>query len=144
MSSIDPSLYLQAQSTTASPSGNNGATLGKDDFLKILMTQLQNQDPTSPMKDQEFINQMTNFSMLEQMTNVSSSIEAFTKSQSNNPIVEYSHMIGKQVTYALSSFDETSNIKAVSTKEGKVYLELTNGEKITPDQITRLSAEESE
>ena len=44
--------------------------LGKDEFMKILITQLTHQDPTEPMKDTEFIAQMAQFSTLEQITNM--------------------------------------------------------------------------
>ncbi len=47
------------------------AALDKNDFLKILITQLSHQDPTQPMDDKSFIAQMAQFSSLEQMTNMS-------------------------------------------------------------------------
>jgi flagellar basal-body rod modification protein FlgD len=50
----------------ARPSG----ALDKNDFLKILITQLSHQDPTQPMQDKEFIAQMAQFSSLEQITNM--------------------------------------------------------------------------
>ena len=49
-------------------------TLDKNDFLKMLITQLTHQDPTEPMKDRDFIAQMAQFSTLEQITNMNEGI----------------------------------------------------------------------
>ena len=68
---------LAEQVTTFNRSLNEGkgakanAALDKNDFLKILITQLSHQDPTQPMDDKAFIAQMAQFSSLEQMTNMS-------------------------------------------------------------------------
>lgn len=69
-------------------------TLGKDDFLKLLITQLSNQDPTNPMEDTEFISQMAQFSSLEQMTNMSNS---FSKMANFLNSQEAAATIGKTV-----------------------------------------------
>lgn len=57
-------------------------SLGKDDFLKLLITQLSSQDPTNPVKDQDFIAQMAQFSSLEQMNNISTGIQKMGNRQS--------------------------------------------------------------
>jgi flagellar basal-body rod modification protein FlgD len=50
-------------------------SLDRDDFLKLLITQLQHQDPTSPVDDKDFIAQMAQFSSLEQITNMSAGFQ---------------------------------------------------------------------
>jgi len=52
--------------------------MGRDEFTKILITQLQHQDPLDPMDDREFIVQMTQFSKLEQLHNLNESQERYS------------------------------------------------------------------
>lgn len=68
--------------------------LDRDDFLKILVTQLQHQDPTSPVEDKDFIAQMAQFSSLEQITNMSA---GFQKLSSLLASSEASQVLGKTV-----------------------------------------------
>ncbi len=53
-------------------------TLGQDAFLKLLITQLENQDPTKPKDDTEFIAQLATFSQLEKLTEIAASIKTLT------------------------------------------------------------------
>jgi len=66
MSTVNPvNLPAATQSTTA-PTANQDA-FGKDAFMKLLVEQMRHQSPTDPSDGQQWINQMTQFSMLEQM-----------------------------------------------------------------------------
>lgn len=70
---VQNAVNVQNTKNTAENGRTVSSTLGKDDFLTLLITQLANQDPTSPMENTEFIAQMAQFSSLEQMTNMSTS-----------------------------------------------------------------------
>jgi len=142
MDPVDASLYLHNQSTDRTPSPD----LGKEEFLKILMTQLQNQDPLSPMDDKEFISQMATFSSLEQMMNISKSVDTLVQSQLVSPVIQYSHMIGKDVSYQAYDKEtgekldvETSRVKAVSQQDGWAILKLENGEEVYADAILQVN-----
>lgn len=138
MSKIDPSLYLSNQSQDRVPSSE----LGKDEFLKILMAQIQNQSPMNPMDEGQFVAQMATFSSLEQMMNMSNSIDMLVSNQLVSPVIQYSHMIGEEVTYR--TYDEetgketgtkTSKVVAVSQQEGWAIFHLENGEKVYADAV---------
>ncbi|MFC7061207.1 flagellar hook assembly protein FlgD [Halobacillus seohaensis] len=142
MTSIDPSYYLSNQSTQKSGSSD----LGKDEFLKILMAQLQNQNPLDPMKDKEFVSQMAQFSSLEQMTNMSSIMENFTNNQGAMPVIQYSGLIGKEVTFPVYNEEtgiveehQEGKVKSVSQENGEAFLILDNEKKIPVEEITKVT-----
>ncbi len=138
MTTIDTSLLL-SNNTTERKVGNN---LGKDDFLKLLITQLQNQDPSSPMDNTEFISQMATFSTLEQMVNIGSKLDEVIESNKNNSLVSGSELIGKLITWKDAEDNDISAIvKSVLMSNGKVQYEVDdeNGTKISSDQLIKVA-----
>lgn len=71
--------------------------LGKDDFLKLLMAQLNNQDPLKPMEHQEFSAQLAQFGSLEQLQNIHKGIESLQGGMGNESKLSALGMIGKTV-----------------------------------------------
>lgn len=139
---IDPGLFYSNRPNQTKETGNS--ILGKDDFLRILIAQLQNQDPTNPMDDREFIAQMAQFSSLEQMTNMNRQMERFVASQMDSKMFQFSHMIGKEVRY-VSGTDlnerpvfSTAVVESISQKGDKVAIKLSNGLWVSEDEIVEI------
>ena len=107
----------------------NTSALGKDEFLNLLVTQLQYQDPLEPSSDTEFIAQMAQFSSLEQMQNLN---DAFSKFQS------YS-MVGKYATASYGT-DETIEgyIEDVITAGNETYA-VIDGTSVNIDDIYKVT-----
>ena len=111
MSTVNP---LSNTSTAATKTATTKDTsLGKDDFLKMLVTQLSNQDPLKPMDDTAFVAQMAQFSSLEQMQNMNAATLA---TQANG-------MIGNNVTWANADNEVFQGVvKGVSIVSGQSKL----------------------
>lgn len=84
-----------AQTSTKAPSND---TLGKDEFLTMLVAQLQYQDPMNPMDSTGFTAQLAQFSSLEQLENINSTLEAQKVHQTSSENAQAVQFIGKQVT----------------------------------------------
>jgi len=110
-------------------------TLGADDFMKILMTQLTAQDPMNPMKDTEFIAQMANFSSLEQMRGMSQSFTNYSSSQQMATAPLY---LGCEVTVKDPSGDIKGVVESVTVKDGAPAL-VINGKTYDPKLITNIA-----
>ncbi|MFW5901419.1 MAG: flagellar hook assembly protein FlgD [Thermodesulfobacteriota bacterium] len=79
-------------------------TLGKTDFLKLLVTQLENQDPLNPSDPTEFTAQLAQYSSLEQLTNINDSMETFDSMQAESERLSALSLIGKNVISDADSF----------------------------------------
>ena len=87
---------LSQTGTTPSTLTSNSQTLGKDDFLKLLVGQLQHQDPMQPSDSSAWIGQMAQFSQLEQVTNTASTTTKIADTLNRNGTLG---LIGHSVTY---------------------------------------------
>lgn len=121
------------------------SNLGKDDFLKLLIAQLQNQDPLNPMEDTEFISQMATFSTLEQMTNMNQAMEKLVQLQTQSSLIDFSQFIGKEVVWHKILDDNETIIEGegiiatvqFSGEAVKFYLE--DGTELYPGNITKVN-----
>jgi flagellar basal-body rod modification protein FlgD len=124
-------------STTGTSSSKVGAAagMGKDDFMKLLIAQLKNQDPLKPMDDKEFITQLAQFSSLEASEKMTKQMEELTGSQM---LVQAATLIGKQVTAKLENGDVVSGtisqVKMISGQPTAVV----NGREIDTSLITTI------
>ncbi|MBX5474634.1 MAG: hypothetical protein IRZ20_06425 [Thermoleophilia bacterium] len=89
-----------AGSTQSQTPVNPGSVLGKDDFLKLLVAQLQHQDPLSPTDNAAFMQQMTAFSTVEQLTNLNASVEAL---RSESRLSQAVSLLGRSIDYVDAS-----------------------------------------
>ncbi len=107
--------------------------LGKDSFLKLLVTQLKHQDPTKPMEDQQFIAQMAQFSSLEQMSNLNKEVKSlYTSSES----MKASALLGKDIEAVnpLNGEVVKGRVQSVFFAENEVRLNV-NGHEIDLNSV---------
>jgi flagellar basal-body rod modification protein FlgD len=115
---------------------SNGA-LGKDAFLKLLVAQLQHQDPMNPMNDSEFMGQMASFSTLEQVTNLAAANQKIAGSLTSTSAVG---LIGRTVTYTDESDQiHTGVVEKVTTAGGVPTLTVSGVDGITLPTISQVA-----
>lgn len=131
-------------STTTSPRiVDNNATdsmlggVSKNDFLKLLVAQLSNQDPMNPMQDKEFLTQVAQLNTVEQLNNLNANL---TELLSFESLSQASTLIGKSVQ-ALTPQGQTIKgvVKAVSVEQGTPMLVVAD-QKIAISDVQRITS----
>ena len=118
--------------------------MGKEDFLKLLVAQLQNQDPLSPDDPTEFTAQLAQFSSLEQLTSLNDGMENLVTANADSDRFATLNTIGKNVAYNSADFtfngepveigyqlDGQASAVTLSLKQNGVTLASIKGEDLT-------------
>jgi flagellar basal-body rod modification protein FlgD len=124
VSSIPP---VSAAASTANSASTSAAsvtpTVGYNQFLQLLVAELQNQDPTNPTDPTQYMSQLASFSSVEQQVQTNSTLDSLLSAQATN-------IIGQKLTSADGSTTGTVASVVISTGGGAVAT-LTNGSTMT-------------
>jgi flagellar basal-body rod modification protein FlgD len=115
--------------TASTPTTVSKAGMGKDDFLKLLVGQLKNQDPQNPQGSDQFMGQMAQFSMVEQLTNLAATM---TKSQTVG-------LLGHEVSYiGPDKTKVTGTVESVNTSGAAATITVGGKAGIDPTKVTEV------
>ena len=126
-----------AESSSFSTASQQSPGMGKDDFLKLLVGQLRNQNPMDPSGSEDFIQQMTMFSTLEQITNVAAAGERSEAALATQQAVD---LIGRNVTYVKADGSTAQGVVERVTFDGGIPQLTIGGQTgIEPGAVTEVS-----
>lgn len=113
-------------------------TLGQEEFLRILLAQLQYQDPMKPMDNQQFLAQMAQFSTLAQTQQLKNSVDTLLTIQSETQSIG---LIGKTVEVQTSSTPEVGVVQSLTFSSGQPALTVLNssGALLTDIRLSQIS-----
>lgn len=117
--------------TATKATGAQKQTLGQDQFLKLLTTQMTHQDPMKPMDNGEFLGQMAQFSTVSGIQDLQASFKSFAESISSNQALQAAGLVGRYVlapgsSGLLSAGGNVSGTYDLTTSSPNVTLQVTN------------------
>lgn len=126
----DKSVSQSTENKSSSTTAIKG--LSQDDFLKLLLTQLQSQDPLKPLDNQEFAAQLATFNSLDQLININKKLDGFQDQQTRLSQLEATALIGKEVSAKGSSVSFTEGKAAalhysLDASASRVVVNITDG-----------------
>ena len=130
--------------STASSTSNtalNSLSGNLNDFLSLLMTQLQNQDPTAPMDTNTFTSQLVQYSSVEQQINTNTNLTNLITATQSNTILQSSSLVGKQATVTndhltLQGSNAQIHFTAPTAEPVTITVTSASGEKVLQTNLT--------
>jgi flagellar basal-body rod modification protein FlgD len=138
MSTIASDIYksLGLTSDSSSSTKSKEASLGQADFLRLMTEQLQHQDPLKPMENSAFLGQLAQFSTVQGITDLNTSVNSFSSAMSSDQVLRGAQLVGHEVLVpsANMALDDTGAVSGVvaAPSAGTVNFDITdaNGQKI--------------
>ncbi|HWB52764.1 MAG TPA: flagellar hook capping FlgD N-terminal domain-containing protein [Tepidisphaeraceae bacterium] len=128
------------QSSTSGSSAtvsNPNASLNSSDFVKMMLTELQNQDPLNPTDSQALLSQMSSIGQLQSADQLQSTLTQFSF---QNQLAAASNLIGKTVTGLNASSNQTTGlVTGVSAINSQVWLQLDNGDQVQMSNVQQIA-----
>lgn len=111
--------------------------IGQDQFLQLLIAQLQNQDPLDPISNQDFIQQLATLNTVQGIQSLNANFSEMLKLQQ---LTQGADLIGKTVQYALSADapSKTGTVTSVQAQDGKFVLQI-GSDQVGLDQISSVN-----
>src|SRR5262249_56109641 len=92
----DPYAFINGNKSST-PQTNNNGQLDQNAFLKLMIAQLKNQDPTKPQDPSEFMSQLAQFSQVTSTQNMQASIQTLTDSMRSTQVLNGTNLVGHDV-----------------------------------------------
>ena len=140
ISATDP---VSSSATSSSTGTSANSALGKDAFMKLLVSQLKNQDPMAPTDNSQTLAQLAQFSSLEQMQQLNDNVVGLALLQQNNALMsqltQSSALIGQSVKYTDPSTNavRTGTVNSIKIKDNLAVLSI-GGEDVPLGNITEV------
>jgi len=98
--------------------GTQDKTLGKDQFLQLLVAQMNNQNPLDPQTNSEFVAQLAQFTQVESLDNLNTSVESILSSTQSSQALQASSLVGRKVILST----DTAMVDTKETFKGSIAL----------------------
>jgi flagellar basal-body rod modification protein FlgD len=132
-------MTTSAINTSSSPNklSSDKFKLKTDDFIKMMVTQLQNQDPTDPVKNQDLLAQMSQIGQLQSSEDLQTSLKGLVL---QNSLGAAGNLIGKMVQGLDTDGSKMGGlVTSVKVVDNNVSLELDNGQTLDLSRVTSIS-----
>lgn len=133
-----PTIGSTTQSSSQqSVGGNKFADLSSNEFMKVLLSELKNQDPMKPQDTTALMEQLSSLRNIESQTTLQNQLKNLV---TQNQLAGAGNMIGKMVTGLSEGNDRISGlVSSVRVKEDQVLLELDNGQQLPMSRVTGIT-----